>query len=227
MSVEIWAGKAFQELLDSSPERQAEWARMQDRCQSWMFVAFYLSEEIQAGLQQAKETLAKRYLPVPQTLEGWEDLAHFVEMPRDIIKSGEYSIRRVYEHAIAWADWRDTDIKAKSGGTPYDLLYTYIVMEGRSKEASLLRFMSNRYCATYQEILDGVYKGKKREWETVATLVKRLKRTLSECTDPEVKEYARKLRFYCSDPDQTVTKEEGEGVIWGSSVTSVWTQPIR
>jgi hypothetical protein len=47
-----------------------------------------------------------RYLPLadPWGWENWAHLARVVEMPEDVIRTGDYSWRDVFEAAIAWAD---------------------------------------------------------------------------------------------------------------------------
>lgn len=93
------------------------------------------------------------------------------------------------------------------GELDYEVIYAYLTEEGHRVGATFVRFMAKYRTATHQEILDGVYTGEWREWESIATRVKEVNSSLACCLEPEVKPHARRLSFIISDRDMTVVKK--------------------
>lgn len=88
----------------------------------------------------------------------------------------------------------------------YDKIYSFMIQEKQGIPARLLRFMADRIVATHQEVLDGVYDGDSRAWDTIKTQVTRLNNWLAKCMHPDIKSDARRLKFNSKAGDYTVSK---------------------
>jgi hypothetical protein len=63
-----------------------------------------LAAMIRASNQRAGDKLAGRHFRRPECLEGWMHLARVAEVPIETIRTGNLTLREIYEHALAWAD---------------------------------------------------------------------------------------------------------------------------
>lgn len=93
----IRAGKAFQDRIESDPEARAAWERIGPKIKETLDV-------IRANHAFASDVLDRLDFGRPKSLEDWEHLARVIEIPYDIIKSGTFTLKDVYDYALAWAD---------------------------------------------------------------------------------------------------------------------------
>jgi hypothetical protein len=138
---DVLAGQAFQERVDNDPEMRAAWERIQTRMQAFvnaMIEGINSSgyreaveaqrrviqegiEAIQAGLEAARDTLETRHLGRPKGLQEWMHLARVVEMPEERLRAKDYTLREVYEYALAWADRQTAKAKLTDEATRVSL----------------------------------------------------------------------------------------------------------
>jgi len=63
-----------------------------------------LMELIRESYRSAGCDLEKAGFDSPQTLEDWIQLAHIVEMPFEVVRSGNFTVSETYELALAWVE---------------------------------------------------------------------------------------------------------------------------
>lgn len=76
-----------------------------------------LAWEVRAALVATGDELAARGITAPQTLEEWEHLARVIELPFETIRAGEYTLRDVYDMALAWLDRQAIIRRSAAAGT--------------------------------------------------------------------------------------------------------------
>jgi hypothetical protein len=80
----------------------------------------------------------------------------------------------------------------------YETIYAALVNANKLRPARLVKFMADRVTASHAEVLNGVYEGSERAWETIKSLVNRTNNALLDLRGSE-QATARRLKFKAAD----------------------------
>jgi hypothetical protein len=105
----IRAGEAFRKVLETDPDTQAAWLRVQARFQAMDLSG--IAAAIRDRIEGVKDDLERLCGSRHEELEDWKHLALTVEMPYEVVKGGKYTISDVVQSAAAWIDRKRIEAK--------------------------------------------------------------------------------------------------------------------
>ncbi len=124
------AGAALSEVLATDPAARAAWERTRNRLrllgQVLSVTVTEFAEErnratrecfdaAQEALSLTDPELEAAGFELPKTIDDWEHLARIVEMPFEIVRSGDFTLVETRAVALAWADRQRLRAKLAGG----------------------------------------------------------------------------------------------------------------